>query len=118
MDPQVTSVACGPSKEAPNSQNLIWSVLLGEHMSPEDLVVNISTNRLFSHGEGLYPPDAEPLDLDYTNVEYSTPYTFNGSLQEFTMGRIHNDSGDLLFQNRTVLPSLRSSNRTNRTRYI
>ncbi|KAJ8415571.1 hypothetical protein AAFF_G00425510, partial [Aldrovandia affinis] len=116
MGVHVIPVARGPSKEIPDSQNLIWNVLLGERIGSEELLVNISTNQLFSQGEGLYSTETEPLELDYGNLEHSPPYPLNGSLQEFTMGRRRNDTGELLFSNRTVLPNLRSGNRTNRTR--
>ncbi|KAG7481562.1 hypothetical protein MATL_G00068190 [Megalops atlanticus] len=106
-----------PSEEMPGSENLIWSVLLQERSVSEELFINISTNQLFSQGEGVYSTETGPLELDYASLQQRTPYPLNGSLQEVTMDRHRNDTGDLLFSNKTVLHSLRSSNRTNRTRY-
>ncbi|KAL7839703.1 hypothetical protein SRHO_G00263610 [Serrasalmus rhombeus] len=98
--------ASRPAEEMVDSENLIWRMFLRQRMH-----INISTNQLLGEGEGLFP-EVEPVELDYSSTEQGN---LTGSFLEFTLGRRRNDTGDL-FQNRTLIPSLRSSNRTNRTR--
>lgn len=93
-----------------DSENLIWRMLLRQRIDSDGMHVNISTNQLLS--AGLFP-EVEPVELDYSSTEQGS---LNASFLEFTLGRRRNDTGDLLFQNRTLITSLRSSNRTNRTR--
>ncbi|XP_067084292.1 ADAMTS-like protein 2 [Osmerus mordax] len=103
-------------EEVPDSQNLIWRVLLGERIGPDELLINISTNQLLTDGEGVFLSEVGPLDMEYVNLESGRRFPFNGTVGEFSLGRRRNDTGDFFFQNRTVLTVLRSGNRTNRTR--
>ncbi|XP_066510787.1 LOW QUALITY PROTEIN: ADAMTS-like protein 2 [Hoplias malabaricus] len=99
--------ASRPAEGMEDSENLIWRMLLKQRMH-----INISANQLFSEGTGLFPEE-DPMEFDYSSMEQGS---LNGSLLEFTLGQSRNDTGDLLFQNRTLITGLRSSNRTNRTR--
>ncbi|XP_046871797.1 ADAMTS-like protein 2 isoform X2 [Hypomesus transpacificus] len=103
-------------EEVPDSQNLIWRVLLGERIGPDELLINISTNQLLTDGEGVFLSEVGPLDMEYVNLESGRRFPFNRTVGEFSLGRRRNDTGDFFFQNRTVLTVLRSGNRTNRTR--
>ncbi|XP_062873822.1 ADAMTS-like protein 2 [Trichomycterus rosablanca] len=104
--------ASRPAEEMVDSENLLWRMLLGQHFGTDDMLVNHSTNQLLNR-EGSITTDAEPVELEYSSTEQGN---INSSFFEFTLARRRNDTGDLLFQNRTLVTSLRSSNRTNRTR--
>ncbi|CAB1319550.1 unnamed protein product, partial [Coregonus sp. 'balchen'] len=91
--------ASRPLEEVPDSENLIWRVLLGEQIGPDE-------------GEGLFSSEVGPLEVDYSSVKFP----LKSSLGEFSLGRRRNDSGDLPFPNRTLLMGVRSNNSTNRTR--
>ncbi|KAG9261808.1 ADAMTS-like protein 2 [Astyanax mexicanus] len=101
-----------PAEEMVDSENLIWGMVLRQRTGSDGMQNNISTNQLLSEGAGIFP-EVEPVELDYSSSEQGN---LNSSSLEFTLGRHRNDTGDLLFQNRTLITSLRSSNRTNRTR--
>ncbi|XP_007253910.3 LOW QUALITY PROTEIN: ADAMTS-like protein 2 [Astyanax mexicanus] len=101
-----------PAEEMVDSENLIWGMVLRQRTGSDGMQNNISTNQLLSEGAGIFP-EVEPVELDYSSLEQGN---LNSSSLEFTLGRHRNDTGDLLFQNRTLITSLRSSNRTNRTR--
>ena len=103
--------ASRPLEEGPDSENLIWRVLLGKQIGPDELLTNISTNQLLREGEGVFS-----LEVDYSSVEQGGQFPLNSSLGEFSLGALRNDTGDLLFPNRTLLTGMRSNNRTNRTR--
>ncbi|XP_035591104.1 ADAMTS-like protein 2 [Oncorhynchus keta] len=103
--------ASKPLEEGPDSENLIWRVLLGKQIGPDELLTNISTNQLLTEGEGVFS-----LEVDYSSVEQGGQFPLNSSLGEFSLGARRNDTGDLLFPNRTLLTGMRSNNRTNRTR--
>uniref|UniRef100_A0A673X9K7 ADAMTS like 2 n=2 Tax=Salmo trutta TaxID=8032 RepID=A0A673X9K7_SALTR len=105
--------ASRPLEEGPDSENLIWRVLLGEQIGPDELRTNISTNQLLTEGEGVFS-----LEVDYSSVEQGGLFPLNSSLGEFSLGPRRNDSGDLLYPNRTLLTGMRSNNRTNRTRFL
>lgn len=99
--------ASRPAEEMVDSANFIWRMFLARCT----LHVNISTNQLLSEGESPIA-EAEPAELDYSSSEQGN---LNGSFLEFSLGRRRNDTGDL-FQNRTLITSLRNGSRTNRTR--
>ncbi|XP_051962929.1 ADAMTS-like protein 2 isoform X2 [Xyrauchen texanus] len=101
-----------PAEDLVNSENLIWRVLLGERDGSDGVLVNISTNQLLTHRDGL-SSEAGPLELDYSSFEQAS---LNGTLLEFTLGHRRNDTGDFISPNRTFITSLRNSNRNNRTR--
>uniref|UniRef100_A0A8B9LPB9 ADAMTS-like 2 n=1 Tax=Astyanax mexicanus TaxID=7994 RepID=A0A8B9LPB9_ASTMX len=103
-----------PAEEMVDSENLIWGMVLRQRTGSDGMQNNISTNQLLSEGAGIFP-EVEPVELDYSSSEQGN---LNSSSLEFTLGRHRNDTGDLLFQNRTLITSLRSSNRTNRTRLL
>ncbi|XP_041756650.1 ADAMTS-like protein 2 isoform X3 [Coregonus clupeaformis] len=92
--------ASRPLEEVPDTENLIWRVLLGEQIGPDE-------------GEGLFSSEVGPLEVDYSSVKFP----LKSSLGEFSLGRRRNDSGDLPFPNRTLLMGVRSNNSTNRTRW-
>uniref|UniRef100_W5L4A5 ADAMTS like 2 n=1 Tax=Astyanax mexicanus TaxID=7994 RepID=W5L4A5_ASTMX len=98
-----------PAEEMVDSENLIWGMVLRQRTGSDGMQNNISTNQLLSEGAGIFP-EVEPVELDYSSLEQGN---LNSSSLEFTLGRHRNDTGDLLFQNRTLITSLRSSNRTN-----
>ncbi|MBN3299483.1 ATL2 protein, partial [Amia calva] len=98
------------------TENLIWNVLLGDPLGSEELVVNMTTNRLFAKGEAMYSSEAGRMDLDYDSLEHASLDTFNGTLQELSMGRRSNDTGGLLFSNRSTLPGQTMGNRTHKNR--
>ncbi|TSM85954.1 ADAMTS-like protein 2 [Bagarius yarrelli] len=100
--------ASRPSDEMVDSANFIWRMFLA-HCT---LQVNISTNQLLSERESLIS-ETEPSELDYSSSEQGN---LNGSFLEFSLGRRRNDTGDL-FQNRTLITSLRNGSRINRTRW-
>ncbi|XP_076853855.1 ADAMTS-like protein 2 [Brachyhypopomus gauderio] len=101
-----------PAEEMVDTENLIWRMLLGQRMDSGNMHFNMSANQLLSEGAGL-SSEVEPFELDYSSTEQGI---LNGSLLEFTLGHQHNETGDLLLQNRTLSTIFRSSNRTNRTR--
>ncbi|MFT7813519.1 ADAMTS-like protein 2 [Arapaima gigas] len=105
-----------PSEDVPDSDNLIWSIMLGERIGSEELLINLSTNHLLGQEEGLYSSETEPLDLDYASLEHGTSHRLNSSLQELSVGHRRNETADFVFPNRTVLPVQRGGTRTNRTR--
>ncbi|KAM6965405.1 ADAMTS-like protein 2 [Aplochiton taeniatus] len=111
----IPAPASGPAEEGPDSQNLIWRVLLDDRIGLDELLINISTNQLLTEGEGLFLSEVGPMEMDYSSIEHDGPLLLNRTL-EFSVGRRRNESGDLYFQNLTVLTGLKSSNRTNRTR--
>ncbi|KAM9546601.1 ADAMTS-like protein 2 [Salvelinus alpinus] len=92
--------ASRPLEEKPDPENLIWRVLLGERIGPDV-------------GEGLFSSEVGPLEVDHSSVKFP----LKSSLGEFSLDRRRNDTGDLLFPNRTLLTGMRSNNRTNRTRW-
>ena len=83
---------------------------MGDRIGPDELLINISTNQLLTEGEGLFSSEVGPVDLDI-----SGPFPLNRTL-EFTLGRKRNDSGDVFYSNRTVVPGSRNASRANRTR--
>ncbi|KAL0979609.1 hypothetical protein UPYG_G00187240 [Umbra pygmaea] len=105
-------------EEGPHAENLIWRVLLGERIGTDELLVNITTNQLLTEREGLFSSEVGPLEVDYSSVERGTGLVpLNGSVGEFSLARRRNDTGDLLFPNRTLLVTgTRSNNRTNTSR--
>ncbi|XP_018601974.1 ADAMTS-like protein 2 [Scleropages formosus] len=105
----------GPSEDVPGSENLIWSVLLGERIGSEELLINLSTNHLLGQ-ENVFSSETEPLDLDYASLEHDASHHLNSSLQELSIGRHQNETGDFVFPNRTALPAHKGGTRTNRTR--
>lgn len=98
----------GPLDTEPDSTNLIWRVLLDGQISPDELLINISTNQLLTGGDGLFSPE-----VDLGSLERIGPSDLNETL-ESTLGHRGNDSGDN--QNRTVQSNGRTSGRSNRTR--
>uniref|UniRef100_UPI003AB03A30 ADAMTS-like protein 2 n=1 Tax=Centroberyx gerrardi TaxID=166262 RepID=UPI003AB03A30 len=106
----VPAPAGGLLEAGPESQNLIWRVLLGDRIVPDELLINISTNQLLTEGGGLFSSD-----LDLSSLEQGEPFPLNETL-EFSLGRKRNDSGDGFYQNRTVLSGARTGSRSNRTR--
>ncbi|XP_048835152.1 ADAMTS-like protein 2 [Brienomyrus brachyistius] len=106
----------GPSEDVPDTDNLIWTVLLGKGVGSDEMFVNLSTNQLLSQGEGLYSSENEPLDLDYISLAHGNVNASDGTLQELSIGRRRNDTGDFLFHNRTALPGVKGGARINRTR--
>ncbi|XP_051981577.1 ADAMTS-like protein 2 [Xyrauchen texanus] len=106
----VVAPANRPAEYLVNSENLIWRVLLGERVSSDGVLANISTNQLLTHQDGL-SSETRPLELDYISFG-----GLNGSLLEFTLGHRRNESGDFLSLNRSITTSLRNSSRNNRTR--
>lgn len=106
-DPDVGSLDGGP-----NSPNLIWRVLLDGRISPDELLINISTNQLLTEGDGLFSSELGPVEVDLSSLEQDGLRDLNETL-EFTLGQRRNDSGDTINQNKTVQ---RTSGRSNRTR--
>ncbi|XP_015230039.1 PREDICTED: ADAMTS-like protein 2 [Cyprinodon variegatus] len=96
--------AGGPLDSAPDSTNLIWRVLLDGRMSPDELLINISTNQLLTEGDALFPPG-----MGLSDPERDDPLDLNETL-EFALGHRGNDSGD--DQNRTAQTGAGRSNRT------
>lgn len=99
----------------PDAPNLIWRVLLDGRISPDELLINISTNQLLTEGDSLFSAEVGPAGVDLSILEHDGPFAFNDTL-EFTLGRKRNDSGDGAFQNKTVQSGGRTSSRYNRTR--
>ncbi|XP_058491260.1 ADAMTS-like protein 2 [Solea solea] len=97
----------------PDSPNLIWRVLLDGQLSPDELLINISTNQLLTEGGSLFLPEVGPPEAELSSLERD--FGLNETM-EYTLGRKRNDSGDTLYQNKTVQGGGRSSNRSNRTR--
>lgn len=104
------SAAAGPLEPGPDSPNLIWRVLMDGRISADELLINISTNHLLTEGGGLFSLEAGPGDTELSSAE-----RVNDTL-EFALGRKGNDSGDGLYQNKTVQSGGRTSSRSNRTR--
>ncbi|XP_042344492.1 LOW QUALITY PROTEIN: ADAMTS-like protein 2 [Plectropomus leopardus] len=111
----IPAPAGGPLDTGPDSQNLIWRVLLDGRLSPDELLINISTNQLLTEGDGLFSSEVGPVEMDLSSLEPDGPFGVNETL-EFTLGRKRNDSGDGSYQNKTVQSGGRSSTRSNRTR--
>lgn len=101
--------ASGSLDRGPDAPNLIWRVLLGDRIGPDELLINISTNQLQTDGDGSFPAEVGPVGTDLSGTG------LNETL-EFTLGRKRNDSGDGSYQNKTVPTGGRPSNRSNRTR--
>ncbi|XP_061625029.1 ADAMTS-like protein 2 isoform X5 [Phyllopteryx taeniolatus] len=106
-NPVPADVPLDPEADAPN---LIWRVLLEGRLSPEELLINISTNQLLEmEGDGLFsagPGSPEP----------DGPLVLNQTL-EFTLGRKRNDSSaDIFYHNKTLHAAGRAGGRSNRTR--
>lgn len=99
----------------PDAPNLIWRVLLGDRIGPDELLINISTNQLLTDGDSLFSAEVGPAETDLSGTEMDGPTGLNETL-EFTLGRKRNDSGDASFQNKTVQTGGRPSSRSNRTR--
>ncbi|CAG09662.1 unnamed protein product, partial [Tetraodon nigroviridis] len=100
----------------PDAPNLIWRVLLGGRIGPDELLINISTNQLLTDGDGLFSAEVGPMETGLSGTETDGPLGLNETL-EFTLGRKRNDSGDGSFQNKTVQTGGRPSSRSNRTRW-
>lgn len=94
----------------PDAPNLIWRVLLGDRIGPDELLINISTNQLLTEGDSFFRAETGP-----SSMEIDGPLGVNETL-EFTLGRKRNDSGDAPYQNKTVQSGGRPSSRSNRTR--
>jgi len=101
----------GPLDAGADSTNLIWRVLLEGRLSPDELLINISTNQLLTEGDSLFSSE-----VGLSSLERGGPFDLNDTM-EFTLGYKRNDSGDHTNQNRTVQSGGRTSNRSNRTRY-
>ena len=99
----------------PDSPNLIWRVLLDGRISPDELLINISTNQLLTEGDSLFSSEVGPAEVDLSILEQDGSFGLNETL-EFTLGRKRNDSGDGSYQNKTVQSGGRTSSRSNRTR--
>ncbi|MBN3278881.1 ATL2 protein, partial [Polyodon spathula] len=109
----VAIVSKSTSEElVPDSENLIRNSLLGGVVGSEELVVNMTTNRLFAKGEPLYSTEVGRLDPDYDSSEHTASLSLNGTLQ-LAVTRRTNGSGGFLFSNRTGNPV---SNRTHKAR--
>ncbi|XP_028271093.1 ADAMTS-like protein 2 [Parambassis ranga] len=100
----------GPLDTGPDSPNLIWRVLLDGRISPDELLINISTNQLLTEGGGLFSSEVGPAELGL--LEQGGEFDLNDTL-EFALGHKRNESGDNTGQNKTVQ---RTSGRSNRTR--
>ncbi|KAJ3604543.1 hypothetical protein NHX12_029283 [Muraenolepis orangiensis] len=87
-----------------DSENLIWRVLLGDRIGPDELLINISTNRLLVEGVEAGLVELEPKE------------SFNETTLAFTIGRKRNDS-DGHAPNRTVTGQRVPGHRNNRTRW-
>lgn len=98
----------------PDAPNLIWRVLLGDRIGPDELLINISTNQLLTEGDSLFSAEVGPVETGLS-MEVDGPFGVNETL-EFTLGRKRNDSGDGSYQNKTVQGGGRPSSRSNRTR--
>ncbi|XP_041793689.1 ADAMTS-like protein 2 [Chelmon rostratus] len=107
--------AGGPLDTGPGSPNLIWRVLLDGRISPDELLINISTNQLLTEGDSLFSSEVGPVEVDQSSLEQDGQFGLNDTL-EFTLGRKRNDSGDSSYQNKTMQSSGRTSSRSNRTR--
>ncbi|XP_034452319.1 ADAMTS-like protein 2 [Hippoglossus hippoglossus] len=107
------AAAAGVLDSGPDSPNLIWRVLLDGRISPDELLINISTNQLLTEGGGLFSSELGPGEVDLSSLERE--FGLNETL-EFTLGRRRNDSGDTVYQNKTVQSTGRTSSRSNRTR--
>ncbi|XP_074526577.1 ADAMTS-like protein 2 [Halichoeres trimaculatus] len=107
--------AAGPLDPGPDSQNLIWRVLLGGRIGQDELLINISTNQLLTGGDSLFSSEVGPAEVDLSLLEHDAAFGLNETL-EFTLGRKRNDSGDGSYQNKTVQSGGRGSSRANRTR--
>lgn len=99
----------------PDAPNLIWRVLLGDRIGPDELLINISTNQLLTDGDSLVSAEVGPVETGLSGTEMDGPLGLNETL-EFTLGRKRNDSGDGSHQNKTVQTGGRPSSRSNRTR--
>ncbi|KAM3868351.1 ADAMTS-like protein 2 [Diretmus argenteus] len=110
----VPAPASGPLEVGPDSQNLIWRVLLGDRIGPDELLINISTNQLLTEGAGLFSSEVGPVEVDLSSLERGT--LAPNETMEFTLGRKRNDSGDTLNQNKTIVTGSRTAGRSNRTR--
>lgn len=99
----------------PDAPNLIWRVLLGDRIGPDELLINISTNQLLTEGDSLFSAEVGPVETGLSGMETDGPLGVNQTL-EFTLGRKRNDSGDGPYQNKTVQSGGRPSSRSNRTR--
>ncbi|XP_058861336.1 ADAMTS-like protein 2 [Acipenser ruthenus] len=109
----VAIVSKSASEElVPDSENLIRNSLLGGAVGSEELVVNMTTNRLFAKGEPLYSTEVGRLDPDYDSSEHTAPLSLNGTVQLAVTRRI-NGTGGFLFSNRSGNPM---SNRTHKAR--
>ncbi|KAK1155637.1 ADAMTS-like protein 2 isoform X1 [Acipenser oxyrinchus oxyrinchus] len=109
----VTIVSESASEElVPDSENLIRNSLLGGAVGSEELVVNMTTNRLFAKGEPLYSTEVGRLDPDYDSSEHTAPLSLNGTVQ-LAVTRRTNGTGGFLFSNRSGNPM---SNRTHKAR--
>ncbi|XP_070820815.1 ADAMTS-like protein 2 [Chaetodon trifascialis] len=107
--------AGGPLDMGPDSRNLIWRVLLDGRISPDDLLINISTNQFLTEGGSLFLSEVGPAEVDLSSLEQDGQFGLNDTL-EFTLGRKRNDSSDSSYQNKTVQSGGRTSSRSNRTR--
>ncbi|MED6272323.1 hypothetical protein CHARACLAT_029220, partial [Characodon lateralis] len=87
-----------------DSTNLIWRVLLDGPISPDELLINISTNQLLTEGDALFSSE-----VGLSDPERAVPLDLNETL-EFALGHKGNDSGDN--QNRTAQTGAGRSNRT------
>lgn len=105
--------AVGPLDPGPDSPNLIWRVLLDGRISPDELLINISTNQLLTEGDGLFSAEVGPAEVDLSSLE--AEFGTNETL-EYTLGRKRNDSGETVYQNKTVQSGARTTGRSNRTR--
>lgn len=100
----------------PDAPNLIWRVLLGGRIGPDELLINISTNHLLTDGDGAFSAEVGPVEAGgLRGTETDGPLGLNKTL-EFTLARKRNDSGDGSYQNKTAQTGGRPSSRSNRTR--
>uniref|UniRef100_A0A3Q2R082 ADAMTS like 2 n=1 Tax=Fundulus heteroclitus TaxID=8078 RepID=A0A3Q2R082_FUNHE len=85
-----------------DSTNLIWRVLLDGRISPDELLINISTNQLLTEGDALFPPEvglgdperAVPLDLNET-LEFALGHKGNRGNQRFYQKNLKPSAADM-----------------------
>ncbi|XP_024909195.1 ADAMTS-like protein 2 [Cynoglossus semilaevis] len=87
--------------------------MLNGRLNPDDLLINISTNQLLTEGAALFSSEAGPPDVELSSLDQEAD--LNDTL-EFVLGHRSNESGDALYQNKTVQGDRRSAGRSNRTR--
>lgn len=87
---------------------------MDSRISPDELLINMSTNQLLTEADGLFS-EMGPAEVDLSSLEPGGPFNLSETLA-FNVGHKRNDSGDSTNLNRTVPSSGRTSSRSNRTR--